>query len=369
MKKAIKPNYDKSQLSIVSSLKKYFNEDYPYESNAKLDELLETKRFNHIVFMIIDGMGTKVLKDNLEESSFLLKHHVDDLISVFPSTTAAVTTSAITGLPPLESGWTGWENYIKELNEDIVLFTGERYFGEGRIASTGFDLIPVQSFWKNFPVFTQSLQPTLSEEGYKNMKGGYTQLQKTFKSHSGSFTYFYCTEPDSTMHAFGCNSRESHSILSDINNNLEGFVREMPNDVLIIVSADHGHTNVEEIDLYKDRELYSMLKRNPANEGRAISFSVKEECLNKFETYFNSKYRDNFKLYKSKEAINIGLFGDPKRSKKHHRIDDFLGDYFAVAIGDKYFSYVSPDKRFPFKSHHAGMTKDEMIIPLIVIHK
>ncbi|UKI50367.1 MAG: hypothetical protein L6U99_02720 [Clostridium sp.] len=43
--------------------------------------------------------------------------HTEDLISIYPSTTAAATTAAISGLAPLESGWTGWQNYVKEINQ------------------------------------------------------------------------------------------------------------------------------------------------------------------------------------------------------------------------------------------------------------
>ena len=75
----------------------------------------------------------------------------------------------------------------------------------------------------------------------------------------------------------------------------------------------------------------------------------------------------NFKLFKTKDAIDMGFFG-LKDDIRHERIDDFLADYIAVAINDRYFNYKGiPD--FIFKSHHAGITKDEMSVPLIVIRK
>ena len=43
---------------------------------------------------------------------------------------------------------------------------------------------------------------------------------------------------------------------------------------------------------------------------------------------------------------------------------EFLGDYFSIAI-DKYSFKLSNSKK-GFKAQHAGLTKDEMLIPLIV---
>ena len=68
-----------------------------------------------------------VLNDNLSINGLFNKNLFTKLNCVFPSTTAASTTSIISGLTPLESGWTGWENYIKEFNRNIVLFSGENY--------------------------------------------------------------------------------------------------------------------------------------------------------------------------------------------------------------------------------------------------
>ena len=44
-----------------------------------------------------------------------------------------------------------------------------------------------------------------------------------------------------------------------------------------------------------------------------------------------------------------------------------LGDYFALAVGNKYFKYTT--KGDSFKSTHAGFTIDEMKIPLIIIDR
>ena len=94
---------------------------------------------------------------------------------------------------------------------------------------------------------------------------------------------------------------------------------------------------------------------------------VLEDKRTEFVNHFNELYKDSYILYDSNEFINKGFLGDTSKSKLNPRIKDFLGDYIAVAISNKYFEYN--DDFAGFKSHHAGMTGEEMITPLIIIKK
>lgn len=368
MAKIVYPNYDKSLLSIISSIKKYFNEEYPYASNETIDELLNTEKYKHITFMILDGLGSKVLEDNLDDEKILSKMHTEDLISIYPSTTAAATTAAISGLAPLESGWTGWQNYVKEINQNIVLFTGVNYFTNKQTNMTGYQILPVTPFWQSFPIYTSKIMPSFDKQnGVKNFSSGIKKLKKIWKTKEASFTYFYWGEPDSTMHSFGCDCSKSHKIINDLNKKIEAMYKDLPTDSLVIITADHGHINVEPINLTLDLKLNSMLKRRPSNDARAITFSVLDDKRKEFVNHFNELYKDSYILYDSNEFINKGFLGDTSKSKLNPRIKDFLGDYIAVAISNKYFEYN--DDFAGFKSHHAGMTGEEMITPLIIIKK
>ncbi|MGN1311379.1 MAG: hypothetical protein ACI4U4_00020 [Bacilli bacterium] len=58
------------------------------------------------------------------------------------------------------------------------------------------------------------------------------------------------------------------------------------------------------------------------------------------------------------------MFGDGIENKY---FIDLLGDYFALAVSNRYFKYTKAGEYF--KSAHAGFTVDEMKIPLIIIEK
>ena len=46
-----------------------------------------------------------------------------------------------------------------------------------------------------------------------------------------------------------------------------------------------------------------------------------------------------------------------------------LGDYVAVATDDLYFTNEIKEDDLVFKAHHAGLTKEEMEIPIILLKR
>ena len=59
---------------------------------------------------------------------------------------------------------------------------------------------------------------------------------------------------------------------------------------------------------------------------------------------------------------NLLGFGIP-----HFKVDSFIGDYLVIAK-DRLCIHYSTEHKHKFKASHAGMTEDEMIIPLIVLN-
>ena len=116
------PDYNCSILNIVSSIMKYYRRPYEYSSLPKLDAKLE-KFYKNIVLIVLDGMGTDMLESDLRSDEFLRKNFVQNVTSVFPSTTASAMTSYYTGVSPNEHGWLGWSLFFKEFCRTIDVFT------------------------------------------------------------------------------------------------------------------------------------------------------------------------------------------------------------------------------------------------------
>ena len=138
-------------------------------------------------------------------------------------------------------------------------------------------------------------------------------------------------------------------------------------DTLFIISADHGHKDIEKVYNILDlKEIQDCIIMPASLESRAVTFWVKEDKKEKFEKYFKENMKDEFILFSKEKFLNKNLLG---YGNKHPKIDDFIGDYIAVAISSsiiKLETNMSKEKANK-KSTHCGFTPNEMEVPLIVI--
>lgn len=133
-------------------------------------------------------------------------------------------------------------------------------------------------------------------------------------------------------------------------------------DTLLIVSADHGQVDIAGyVNLYEDERLMNLLEIYPFMEARASAFLVKEGRGQEFERYFQSRYGEDFVLFRCTELVEKGYFGN--RGKKA----DLLGDYLAVGTGTHKQALLTLNST-RFKGHHTSLT-EEMEVPLILLGK
>ncbi len=78
---------------------------------------------------------------------------------------------------------------------------------------------------------------------------------------------------------------------------------------------------------------------------------------------FNRKFSDSFLLFTKAEVLEKKFFG---RGTESPAFRDMLGDYLAVATGDLCIYNTREEADF-FIGAHAGLTEDEMTIPLILV--
>ena len=129
-------------------------------------------------------------------------------------------------------------------------------------------------------------------------------------------------------------------------------------------------TEIVDSDGISKAELYINNKLSEAQytldgdvwiEGRMCSFKVKDGMHDTFEKLFKEYFGTEFILKSKKEILDEKLFGT---GEEHELFRDSLGDYFGLAISDKFFKYSV--NSVDLRSMHAGFTEDEMRIPLIV---
>lgn len=355
------PSYENSIASLACSVMKHYGIEPPNGTLAVADKLIEAKRYKNVVVILLDGMGVNVLRENLSEDGFFRSHLVAEYSSTFPPTTVAATTAMMSGLYPNQSAWLGWTAYFPDENRNIVYYSSaDADTGE----AIGFDaantLLPYESIFDkiNKAGGTAHLVSPFIEPYPSDFEGIISIIKKLCSENGEKYIYAYYPEPDSAMHRTGISSDKSRDILRSLEKQVEELALSLE-DTLLFVTADHGHTPIENEIMCDYHELMECLVRYPSIEPRAINFFVKDGMKECFEKLFREKYGDRFMLLSKDEVKSLGLFGI---GNYHEKFDLMLGDYLAAATGNLALSNISSNG---FVSHHAGLTEDEMTIPLI----
>ena len=371
------PDYDRSTLSITASLLKFWGVQPDYPTLPELDRALAEKPTRTVVVILYDGMGEYLLRRALPADAFLLKNDACAISAVFPSTTTAATTSLWTGLSPAEHGWLGWSLYFKEAGRTIDAFTNRDSFsGEPyaacKLAETLMPLTPLYDRLKGraethavFPFRSYATRGVDCAHVAGDEKDAARIIASVAREPGKKLITYYCGEPDHTMHEKGVNSPETRRNFARLNGITEQLSRALPDDALIVVTADHGLVDVTgEVNLNQLPALMDTLVMLPSVERRAASFFVKAHKKAQFEREFKSACGDDFVLFTHEEVFEKHLLG---RGCIHPKADDFIGDYLAVATGTRYFGFSTPASReFHLIGQHAGLTDDEMTVPVIL---
>ena len=376
------PNYDHCILGITSSILKYYNASSGYKSNSALDIALSKKRYKNIIFFVLDGMGEYIL-ENISKDGFFKQNEVDCVTSVYPSTTTAALTSYYSGKSPYETGWIAWSQYFKEYGRAIDMFSHkESYLGDS-IKNPLKDVFATDMHYKS--IFKQieeaspnvkafEVEPEYAERradrsiSANNLDELISTINDIVTMPGENFVLAYCDYPDGLLHKYGTDSVETKNFVIEAEQKIKNLREKLDDDTLIIVSADHGHKNIEKTYTLLDYpEILECLITPPSFEPRVISFWVKEDMKNAFVERFNKKFETEFWLLTKEEFLDKYHFLGT--GKKHPKIDDFVGNYVALSVGGSMIrieTFLAEGKPIK-KSTHCGLSKEEMAVPVIVL--
>ena len=376
------PDYNHSILNLITSILKYYKVSTQYNTLEKIDQFLE-KQYKNIVLVILDGMGENILRQ-ISPDGIFSQNKIDCITSVFPSTTAAAMTTYYSGKPPIETGWIAWSQYFKEYGRNIdILPETDSYTGEKlNLKSLKIqDIIGYKNIYEQIQEESKNIKTYEVMPSYCTKKTKVTMVADTIeemcesiitlcRNNEDKFIMAYHNNPDGIIHKNGCYSEETKIFLFQTEKEFEKMLEQLQDtDTLLILSADHGHQNINEsIDILELDEIQQCLVMPPTLESRMVGFFVKEDKKIEFEQLFNKRFKDKYILYSKKDLIEMHLLG---YGCQHSKIEDFIGDYVAIAISDEgirlenYLSREMKDTKEK-KSAHCGLTRNEMEVPLIV---
>ncbi len=377
----VMPNYDHCVLSTISSILKYYNVQTNYSTLKTLDDRL-SRGYKNVVLLILDGMGEHIL-NRLSPDGYFSSKKVDCVTSVFPSTTTAALTAYYSGKAPYETGWVAWSQYFKEYGRTIdMLSHKESYFREP-LKNPKIDVF--ESTVKYTPVFEQiekassnvkayEIMPQYAERRSKrtitadNLDEIVEGIEMLCENPGEKFIMAYSDNPDGLLHKFGAYSDEGKEYIKIAEQKVEEMCKTLGEDTIVIVSADHGHKDIEKIYTLLDYpEIMECLIMPPSLESRTVAFWVKENMKIQFEERFRRAFgEDEFMLLTKEQFLAEHFLG---YGEKHPKIDDFIGNYIALSVGSSIIvieTFLVEGKRGKL-STHCGLTKEEMEVPVIII--
>ena len=364
----VKNNYNECITNLACSIRKYFGLEYNHNTLEDIDKILEIKQPQNVVLILFDGMGSRVIDKILPENSFFIKNMIKEITTVFPATTTAATTSIRTGLNPIEHGWLGWNTYVAPIDKTITLFRDcEKDKKEAckEFLDIKRGLVPktiVEEINEQQKYYAVELMP-FGDGMYDGLDNMMQRIEQETSKDGKKFIYAYDTEPDHTIHRERADSEISKQLIIERNDKTEKLCNNLK-DTLVIIVADHGHTDVENIFLTDYPNILDLLERPISIEPRAVSFKIKEDMQNKFEELFEKELGKYFTLYSKKDILDSKLFGDGEGSVL---FKDAIGDY--IAIAEKSNKCLIMPGNEEMLSHHAGYKDEEIYIPLIIVDK
>ena len=370
-----RPDYNNSIVNLSCSVLKYFNVPVKHSTLPEADRILEERNPNNVVILLFDGMGISIINRHLPEDSFTRQHIVKTISSTFPPTTVAATTAVNSGLTPLETGWLGWISYFKEIDDNIITFFNTLQTDDEKQAA------PERLIYKYAPYKTLSMQirefnpdvRCMAVSPFKTNPNDETIISNSIRESMDSIIslthesgkhmiYGYWAEPDHTMHELGVDDPRITPILEDIDINLKNLNENInKDDTVVFVIADHSQINARWFCLCDYPDFQALLKHPHSIEGRCAGFMVKDGCKEEFRKLFRKHFGNHFLLMEHDEFLKSGLLGI---GTPHPRTDGFVGDFIAISIDEYCIAETHEDAEMI--GVHAGLTKEEMEVPLIV---
>lgn len=361
------PDYTNCTANVANSILEKFGIDEGRQKLKALDQYLK-KDYENIVIILLDGMGKNIVQENLAKDGFFNSHLAGTYSSVFPPTTVAATTSIANGLTPCEHGWLGWDCYYPQIDKNVTVFLNQEtgtdkpaadynvawtYYGYESVVSkirenggNAFQVAPfVEPFPDSFDKICERIKDLCKQSGKK-------------------YIYGYWNEPDHIMHRKGCYGTDAKQTVQILEKQVQQLCEELKN-TLVIVTADHGHMDSKGAAIVDYPKITECLVRMPSIEPRALNLFVKEGKRNQLEREFRKEFGDKFLLLKKEQVLERKLFGT---GKEHPDFCGMLGDYLAIAVDDLSIYSTREEADF-FIGAHAGLTEDEMIVPLIIIER
>ena len=333
-------------------------------------DLPEAPRY---VVLLVDGLGETLLRAHADAAPFLTSlQGVSDVVCGVPSTTATSLTSLGTGVAAGSHGMVGYTSRDPDSGR--------------RLNSLKWDLPIDPVIWQPRPTVLEMLQQdgvaassvndakfvgtgltVCSQRGvpFHGVNSVWERLDvivEVIEAAPRAMTYAYESRLDHTGHARGCGSEQWREMLTTIDREVAELRAELPDDCVLVVTADHGMIDLPMDDRFDVTQHPSLLQDVTLLAGEARFRHV----------YTRAGAADDV------AAAWSAMIGDRAVIRTQDGIEDWfgpiapevrgrIGDVVVAALGD-FAVFSSEDFAIEMKmtGFHGSITEPELRIPVLI---
>jgi hypothetical protein len=341
------------------------------------------------VVVVIDGLGWRQLHQYAAMATFLTDAPRRMLDAVHPSTTATNIASLGTGTAPGEHGMVGYSVALPDDDRPFNLLTwalGPHLSGEDvrdRVPPEDFQAIP--TVWQRAATAGVDVTTVMPDDFVGTgltravLRGGTVRIAEKLgpsldvalaavTGDGPALAYVHHGALDAAGHAHGPGSTQWRTELAAIDKTLATAAQRIPDDVAVLVTADHGMLRMTPGDLLDvvDEPVLQRGVRVVAGEARARQLHCHDGQVEAVAGRWQDRLGDGFRVLRRDDAIAEGWFGPQVLNHVRARIGDVLawelsGDG-GVINGD-----TDPrGGRIP--GMHGSVTRDEVEVPMVTLH-
>ncbi len=383
--KIILPEFTNSSLGIPAAYLNFFGADSVTPPLPELELDLNQKNPRNVIFLLMDAMGSGILERHLPPSSFLRSNLQKDLTAIYPCTTVCVTSSLFSGLPPISHAWLAWALYFKEWNQVIEVHPYRDAFGGQLIDPAEKNILTFMDFETIFEkieratdhqvkvdcLFTDVARPRLVQlagdrlTSVSSLEGMLLEIEAICRQPGQHFVVGYWKSPDDLLHHFGLSSEKVGEFLTSADRLFRKYIPRFE-EAATLITADHGMQDITtHFRLDQIEPLNELVLPYPSGDSRSKMIAVTPGKEDLFAERFNKEFGSEFLLLPAEEVLARGYFGE---GPIHPKVRDFLGTFMAIGTSHSDLLYAPAGGKAPkeFKGHHAGISADEMRVPLIL---
>ena len=350
------------------------------------DDVLGIGACRAVVLLVVDGLGWRQLRAAADDAPFLASAPGRAIDAVAPTTTVSGLASIGTGRPPGRHSLLGYTMAHPDHDQPFNPLTW-RVGMRGGGTDVRSEIVPealqpeptvLEEAQAAGVATTALLHPTLLDTGLTRavLRGGQrvavAGLAATLAAathHAAGpgpcLVYAHHGDVDQAGHVHGPFSDPWRQALRDVDAALASTVSQLPPDVVVAVTADHGMVEVPDGDVVEAAEHDVLLEgiRVFAGEPRLRQLACLPGASEDVAARWHGVVGDRAHIVSRDRAVEAGWFGPEVTARARELLGDVL---VAMRRGTVVHGRVDPHGG-RHRGQHGSLTDDEIEVPLLLL--